>query len=380
MNKHTTFTFPVGYHKFHKKQVFNFQLNRWHSLGYARFEDMKEAGQQIKTFEDWKTEMLHLAAKAEEEKRWMNAAFYYRAAEFYMLKDNDEKRQLYDKFIALFYEAFKNDAIEKFEVPYQDGFLPVMKIAPNASGKKGTIVIHGGFDSFIEEFYSWMTYFSDQGYEVIAFEGPGQGGARRKYDLAFTLEWETPAKAILDYFKLDDVTWIGISMGGWLCFRAAAYEKRIKRVIASSIAYDYMKGYNVIIRVSHSYFIKHMRDYSNKMILKQLKKGGMQAWMAAQLMYITKNDMPVDAFQVWLDLNEQNLKSELVDQDVLILTGRDDHFIPFKSHAMQVNALTNAKSLTPIVFTKETHANNHCQIGNMNLALSTMVKWIEEKT
>jgi len=379
MNKYTRFTFPVGYHKFHKKQVFNFQLNRWHSLGYARFEDMKEAGQQIKTFEDWKTEMLHLAAKAEEENRWMNAAFYYRAAEFYILKDNDEKRQLYDKFIALFYKAFKNDAIEKYEVPYQDGFLPVMKIAPNASEKKGTIVIHGGFDSFIEEFYSWITYFSDQGYEVIAFEGPGQGGARRKYDLAFTLEWEKPAKAILDYFKLDDVTWIGISMGGWLCFRAAAYEKRIKRVIASSIAYDYMKGYNVIIRVSHSYFIKHMRDYSNKMILKQLKKGGMQAWMAAQLMYITKNDMPVDAFQVWMDLNEQNLKSELVDQDVLILTGRDDHFIPFKSHAMQVNALTNVKSLTPIVFTKETHANNHCQIGNMNLALSTMVKWIEEK-
>ena len=33
--------FPVGYHKFHKKQVFNFQLNRWYSLGYARFEDMK---------------------------------------------------------------------------------------------------------------------------------------------------------------------------------------------------------------------------------------------------------------------------------------------------------------------------------------------------
>jgi len=28
----STFTFPVGYHRFHKDQVFNFQLNRWHSL------------------------------------------------------------------------------------------------------------------------------------------------------------------------------------------------------------------------------------------------------------------------------------------------------------------------------------------------------------
>jgi len=41
--------FPVGYYPFHLKQVFNFQLNRWHSLGYARFEDMKKVGQRLNT-------------------------------------------------------------------------------------------------------------------------------------------------------------------------------------------------------------------------------------------------------------------------------------------------------------------------------------------
>ena len=56
--------FPVGYYQFHKAQVFNFQLNRWYSLGYARFEDMKEAGQRINTFGEWKAEMLRLAEKA----------------------------------------------------------------------------------------------------------------------------------------------------------------------------------------------------------------------------------------------------------------------------------------------------------------------------
>ena len=60
-NNKSRFTFPVGYHKFHKKQVFNFQLNRWHSFGYAIFEDMKEVGQKIKTFGDWKIEMEQLS-------------------------------------------------------------------------------------------------------------------------------------------------------------------------------------------------------------------------------------------------------------------------------------------------------------------------------
>ncbi len=37
------FVFPVGYHRFHSDQLFNFQLNRWHSLGYAWHEEV-EAG------------------------------------------------------------------------------------------------------------------------------------------------------------------------------------------------------------------------------------------------------------------------------------------------------------------------------------------------
>ena len=92
------FTFPVGYHKFHKKQVFNFQLNRWHSLGYARFKDMEEAGHKVKSFKDWKAAMIKLAEKAESENRLINSAFYYRAAEFYMLQNNSEKQQMYNKF------------------------------------------------------------------------------------------------------------------------------------------------------------------------------------------------------------------------------------------------------------------------------------------
>jgi hypothetical protein len=46
-DKKNKFAFPVGYHDFHKDPAFNFQLNRWYTMGYARFEDMKEAGQKI---------------------------------------------------------------------------------------------------------------------------------------------------------------------------------------------------------------------------------------------------------------------------------------------------------------------------------------------
>jgi pimeloyl-ACP methyl ester carboxylesterase len=223
-----------------------------------------------------------------------------------------------------------------------------------------------------------MRYFSDRGYEVIAFEGPGQGAARRKYGLTLDCEWEKPAGAVLDHFKLDDVTWIGISMGGWFCFRAAAFEPRIKRVIASGIAFDYSQFPNIVGQVLMKFFFTHLRSFTNKMTVKKMKSDGMHAWSIGNLMYITDKNMPMDAAVVALQMNGENLHSDLVTQDVLILTGRDDHFIPFKMHRKQVRALTNARSVTARIFTEEEGAQNHCQIGNIGLALDVMAAWIAD--
>jgi pimeloyl-ACP methyl ester carboxylesterase len=375
----STFIFPVGYHKFHKNQVFNFQMNRWHSLGYARFEDFVEAGKHIKKFKDWKREMLRLAERAVAEGMLLRAAFYYRAAEFYLLTEGPEKELLYDKFSELFYQAIHNDNVERLRVPWKGAFLPVMKISSTGE-KKSTIIMHGGFDSFIEEFYSMMRYFSEHGYEVIAFEGPGQGAARRKYGLALDLAWEEPVKAVLDFFNVDNATLFGISMGGWLCLRAAAFEPRIIRVIATGHALDYMKGMNAIFRGVHLWFFEHGRNFMDKMAMMKMRREGLFSWMVKQLMYITKKEKPMDALEIYLRMNEKNIHSELVKQDVLILTGRDDHLIPFKMHREQMRALTQAKSVSGRIFTKEQHAQNHCQTGNIGLALDIMVKWIEEKS
>ena len=108
----TEFTFPVGYQEFHKNRGYNFQLNRYYSIGFGRFEDMKEAGQNINSREDWKIQMLKLAETSVSEGRLMNAAFYYRAAEFYLLRDNPEKEMLYDKFLNYFCRAKQQSTLD----------------------------------------------------------------------------------------------------------------------------------------------------------------------------------------------------------------------------------------------------------------------------
>ncbi|PKL76048.1 MAG: hypothetical protein CVV27_12295, partial [Candidatus Melainabacteria bacterium HGW-Melainabacteria-1] len=96
------------------------------------------------------------------------------------------------------------------------------------------------FDAFVEEFYAIWATLAAAGYEVIAFEGPGQGGALRKHGLVFDHDWEKPTKAVLDHFEFAEASLLGVSMGGYWCLRAAAFEPRIQRAIAFPPVYDWM--------------------------------------------------------------------------------------------------------------------------------------------
>lgn len=372
-------TFPIGYHRFHKKQLYNYQLNRWHSLGYLSYDDVKAAGEKIRRFDDWKPVMLEMAGRKLATGKNIEAAFFCRAAEFYTLYGQDDKELLYDKFTELFYSDMPLEGVFVENVPYNESFLHVLRMPEKTGIKKGTVFIHFGFDSFIEEFYSILWYFTINGYDVIAFDGPGQGKTIKKFNVPFDFEWEKPVKTILDYYNISEAALLGMSLGGWLCLRAAAYEPRIKWVISTGGAYDYYKIPPAIARWMMDFFKKHMREGSNKVALKGIKKGGLEAWRNSNIMYITKIDVPMDAFEYAWQMNSGNLHSDKINQDVMVITGRDDHFIPFKLHVPLINALKNAKSVTDIVFTKKDHASNHCSIGNIKLSLDTMIEWLDKK-
>jgi pimeloyl-ACP methyl ester carboxylesterase len=379
MKKETKYDLPIGYFNFHKKQIYNFQYNRWHSVGFARYEDLIDISVRIKSFNDWKKVWVDHAEKAETEGRFKNAAIYYRAAEFYITQDDADKIRFYDKFIELFYHVFKDDKLERFKIPYENSYLHAFKVPVIEGKKKGTIIMHGGFDSFVEEFYYMMRIFADDDYEVIAFEGPGQGGTRRKYDLAWDEKWEKPTKAVLDYFKLENVTIYGISMGGHLCLRAAAYEPRIKRVVTSGGAVDYWKIPGPISRGFLKFFIKR-RKFTTKSLVKKTKKDEHHNWFVENSKFISKIDHPLDAMMKMFSMTEENASPEKITQDVLVLSSKNDHFIPIKLHNLLIKKLVNASSVKGIIYTKQTSANNHCQIGNIPLVCKDTLEWIDSNT
>jgi len=374
--RQTNFIFPIGYHSFHKNKHMNFHLNSWHSLGYWTKIDAEQVAACIHGLSNWRrNDLITLAEQMISEGRNLAAAFVYRSIEFFIHPNDSDKIAWYDQFFNHFYMAVQNEQMERRLIPYQNGHLPALRFSPENS--KGTIIIHGGLDSFMEEFFSVACTIVNAGYEVILFEGPGQGAALRKSNLHMTHEWEKPTSAVLDYFKLTDVTLVGISLGGFLALRAAAFDERITRVVAFDVsAYD-LHG-SGLQGALYQLFLRNPSLY-NWVAKTAMRFSVENDQLISQWMYVTGSSTPA----AW---NERLQYYSVIDvashirQDVLLLAGAEDHMIPIREYHKNMNGLTNARSLTGRIFTAQEHAQNHCQVGNVKLALDVILHWINEKT
>jgi pimeloyl-ACP methyl ester carboxylesterase len=361
-----------GFHAFHPDRNINYQLNR--ALFEGRLEDLRQVAPRIRNYTDWKREMLALARTAEGEGRALNAFAYYRGAEMFMDVDDPDRLSTFEKFIALFDGG--HPGLDRRLVPYGDGMLPAFVLP----GERGTIVVHAGFDSFIEEFYELVAAFAARGYRVIAFEGPGQGTARTRYGLTMDAAWEHPVAAILDHFALDDVTLIGISLGGYLAVRAAAYEPRVRRVVAFDALPDFFacmvsrKGRAIELALRALVALR-AAPLVNLFSRIGMRLDLLMAWGIARGMYMTGTTTPYSMLRALKQFHTRDC-SPLVRQDVLVLAGEDDHFVPLAQYYDQLRTLVHARSVTSRLFTRAEGAAEHCQFGNIGLALETMADWI----
>jgi len=53
--------------------------------------------------------------------------------------------------------------------------------------------------------------------------------------------------------------------------------------------------------------------------------------------------------------------------------------LPYKESPKNMSGLTNARSLTGLIFTTEEQPQNHCQVGNLKLALDVNLGWVGER-
>lgn len=382
--------FKTGVHQLNEEANFNFQLNRTINWDGGRIEDIQKISHQIQNSKDWKEQLIRLGDEAMQEERTENAIAYYRMSEFFMYDGDPDKKKYYQMATELFYEYYsayfepgrqgEAPIIERFSVPYEEVSLPVMHVKPEGESK-GILLLHGGNDSYFEEFFFPILYLRQKGYEVYLFEGPGQGGVVRIQNKHFTHEWEKPVKSILDYFRLENVTIIGVSLGGYLAPRAAAFDKRISKVAAWSVFpcfLDVIIGDEPASIQKLFYFLMKIkaRVIINMIFNNEAKKLPVIDWGLKHGMYAYEADSAYE-YARKLKLYDLAPVAEKIDQDILIMGANRDHFIDYRMIGKEINMLKNVRSLTFRLFTDKEQAQDHCNCGNTRLALDTICAWIE---
>jgi len=381
-------TFQKGVYRLNQDSNFNYQLNRVINWDGGRLEDVQKVSERIHTSEDWKKELIALGDEAMAEDRVGNAIAYYRMSEFFMYDGDPDKKKYYQKATDLFYQYYEGyfagekPRIRRYIVPYENAELPVMHAVPEGKSK-GTILMHGGNDSYFEEFLFSVLYMQEQGYEVYMFEGPGQGGVMRVQGMHFTHEWEKPTKVILDHFDLRNVTIVGISLGGYLAPRAAAFDKRISKVVAWSV----FPCFQDVIMGTQKPAIQKMFRILMKLRARRLinlvfgikaRKEPMIKWGIRHGCYAYEAK---DAYEYAQKLKLYDLEpvAGRITQDMLIVGASQDHFIDYRMVGREINMLTKVRSLTFRLFTDQEEAQNHCNVGNGKLVIDEVLNWIGQR-
>jgi pimeloyl-ACP methyl ester carboxylesterase len=376
-------SFPVGYYELHPDISINFQLNRFYGWvgDHSMLTEMREATAGVAGVKDYPTftkAFLDLGDTALARHEILKGAYYLRLAEFFLFTGDPRKLPTRQRFVDLILGHFQIQSSACSRIPFESGWLPAYRLTP--AQPKGTLVVFGGFDSYIEEWLPAALFFRDAGYDTILFEGPGQGAALELAHLTMSPEWEKPVKAVLDFFHLDAVTLMGFSLGGGLVIRAAAFEPRVRRVIA----YDIMtNALECFLRPLSPPLQKELLDgidagnegAVDKFFADAMAKSLLLDWMVKLGMHNTGTRTTYAMLKHYQKYETASISSRLT-QDVLLMAGAEDHYVPVHQLPDQIATLTHVRSLAARLFTRAEQAQNHCQTGNMGLAFRIMIDWM----
>lgn len=179
----------------------------------------------------------------------LRASQYFRAALIRYPRPDDPRlraateasKELYERAIALL-----EIPARAVQIPYERTFLHgTFYRSPSATRRAPTILLHQGFHAFPEETMWAIDGAMKRGYHCLAFHGPGQGVQLRLHNMPFRHDWERVVTPVVDFALTlpevdpDALILKGLSMGGALAPRAAAFEHRLNICVANPGVLDW---------------------------------------------------------------------------------------------------------------------------------------------
>lgn len=322
---------------------------------------------------------------------YLRASEYYRAADFFLHDEpaNPEIVRLWDAMHGDFVRGLTLTGVrfEEVEIPYGNTTLHGYFFPAYADGRRApTLVVHQGFDGTAEE--CWFGVGADgvrRGYNVLAFDGPGQGRAVRKQGLHFRPDWEAVVVPVVDWTLArsdvdpDRVVLYGISMGGYLAPRAAAYEPRLRAVIANEGVYDVFENDAATGRMTTDELrdlVRNQTDEYNGFVAEMIEHDPQLYWATTHGQWAFGVSTPAALMQAH-EAYTMNGSADRIRCPVLVLDVENNQF--FGSQARRLYDALPPEHRTMITFSASEGAGLHCQAGAQALGSQRIFDWLDEE-
>lgn len=360
------------------EQITEGDFESWYANWHAR-------GERVATRAD---DYLAAGHPISARESFLRASTYFRMAEFYLHGNPDDPRILQESRASR--EAYAKAAEltgptwEPIEIPYEGTTLPGYFYKVDDSDQpRPTLIFHGGYDSSIEElFYYGGAAAVRRGYNCLTFDGPGQGRPLREQNLVFRHDWENVVTPVVDYALSrtdvdgDRLALKGLSLGGYLAARAAAFEPRFKAAIFFDGVYSLYDSFRGVLSsdVLDAFDADDATRF-NELVGKEMQSSTQLRWSFDQGVFSFGSssfyDFLVSSQKMTLD---GGVAGRITCPSLVMEADGDQFFRGQPEHVF--SALRSPKAFAR--FTDEDGAENHCQSGALAYKDEVAFNWLDD--
>jgi len=369
------------------------------AYGGADVNEVLATAQRIEAgdYEGWYREWRALAERVEREGRaskrpitrrdaLLRANNYWRTAEFFLhgLTDDPRAREVYERAVTCFRDATAlMPGVTPVEIPFEGTVLHGYFYRAPGVGTKPTLLMHSGFDGTCEEMHCIGAAAGvERGYHVLTFDGPGQPAARHNDGLVFRPDWENVVRPVLDWLLkqpgVGPVGLVGVSMGGLLAPRAAAFEPRLSACVAIDGVYDLGIVSTSRLPMPRADAEAVLRAPSapevDQAIEASIATSPTARWAVHHGMWVMGAKSPREFLAKYLDYSLAGGVAEKIRCPTLVCEAEEDIFFEGQPKLL-FDHLTCEKTFMP--FTDADDAGAHCHPGAQRFALGRIFDWLD---
>jgi pimeloyl-ACP methyl ester carboxylesterase len=319
---------------------------------------------------------------------YLRASSYYRAAYVPLFGSPVDPRlvEAFDKETEAFQKAaaLMTPPVEPVEIPFEGTTLPGYFCQVDDSGRpQPTLIGTNGYDSTINELYLDFAAVLRRGYNLLLYDGPGQGRALIKQGLVMRPDWENVVKPVVDYALTrpevdpERIAIMGISLGGYLAPRAASSEHRLAACIADPGLWDMLEAAKARFSALPKDVLEKFPNVDPEVlepIVEHIQEIPALRWAIVQRAFWVHG---VDSLSEYLQLAEDYSLKEVVSQvrcPTLLTWAESD---PLSWNAERIyDRLTSQKEL--VRFYDAEGAGDHCEVKTRPLFHQRAFDWLDE--